>query len=558
METAQPLAAAVSVRQYEVMPSEDERTARLMQPELRNGYFETQSRPARDRSWSWAFLIANLVVLCGGIAAFVRRDPEFFLHISDDFLKDPAVCTPGRALSEEPKPPVNGVAFAFAVLGGCVGAVLMGVGFTYLLKKRTMVAVSVATFAPPLLWFVSGAAAFAAGAPESATMPIILGAVWCIITCMIWSRLELVGRLLKIAAQGLSANPGLIPSSLSICAVTFVFFIVQAAFTIAAYMNGDVVANPEWEAAMPCMWQPKGWAVGFMVFSLMVMVWTAAIGEQANVYVTGGTISQWYFAPEGASTRGTTMRALGYAMRSSAGSLCIAGAVLALINIARNITEGLKRRFGICCSILLQWLLSMMSLFTKFSVIRMAISGEGFFAAAGEVRDLLLRNAHDAYTVWWAPVFVLRGFAIIASLTYGILVGLASTPLGCPACVIVGAVSFYVSAVILLFVSNILLSVVDTVFICWVMDCDRKMVTHVEVHQVFAEVPLSKPSGLAVQQPDGSYAYAPQGSMAENATQMQDNAMYTPPSQVAGGHVYPQGYAAVPQGDVETGRRPVV
>lgn len=45
-------------------------------------------------------------------------------------------------------------------------------------------------------------------------------------------------------------------------------------------------------------------------------------------------------------------------------------------------------------------LLSWMSLFTKFTTIRMAMTGEGFFDGAKAVKDLMVRNARDAYTVW--------------------------------------------------------------------------------------------------------------------------------------------------------------
>jgi hypothetical protein len=41
-----------------------------------------------------------------------------------------------------------------------------------------------------------------------------------------------------------------------------------------------------------------------------------------------------------------------------------------------------------------------MSLFTKFSTIRMAITGDSFFDSAKGVMDLLKRNGRDAFTVW--------------------------------------------------------------------------------------------------------------------------------------------------------------
>jgi len=72
-------------------------------------------------------------------------------------------------------------------------------------------------------------------------------------------------------------------------------------------------------------------------------------------------------------------------------------------------------------------------------------------------------------------------------------------------------------------------------------------VTRVEVHEVFAIMPLAKP-GLAVEQPDGTYGYAPTAPRAETPLQQGG---FEPPMQQAG-HVYPAGYAPLGN-DVEAG-----
>lgn len=39
-----------------------------------------------------------------------------------------------------------------------------------------------------------------------------------------------------------------------------------------------------------------------------------------------------------------------------------------------------------------------------------------------------------------------------------------------------GILSGFMTLIIMLIVSDIMLSVLDTIFVCWVMDCDRKQV----------------------------------------------------------------------------------
>ena len=171
-----------------------------------------------------------------------------------------------------------------------------------------------------------------------------------------------------------------------------------------------------------------------------------------------------------------------------------------------------------------------METFTKFSTIRMAMTGEGFFDAAHGIRDLLVRNARNAFTVWWFPVFVLKMFACAAAVAWGFTVFGVSKACAFSAPEIAGLTSGLLALVSMSYVSSILLSAVDTVFICWVMDCDRKTVTRVEVHEVFQEMPLAKP-GIAIEQPDGSFGYAPPMTVeGQPLNAPQNHSMDAPPA----------------------------
>jgi len=502
-----------SVTQYVEHETEDEAMERLLDPESRNGYFETEDRPTRDARWGITYIAANVLVLVFGVGSIVSRDKQFFEHNSPEYLSDATHCAAGRALMlEEAEETIDSPAtMAAVILLGSAGAAMTGFLYLMLLKHRAMAAVLVSVFSVSALFLSSGILSLSDSSTDSdsgsATWSIILGVIFLVFPFLAWKRLVLVSRLLKVGGEGLGANSALFSAVFFVGLGNVALIFVQAVFMAFSLTNGSVV--PALEGPNPCKWEVSNWGVFNASFSAIVMFWTAQIANQVNVFTIGGTIAQWYFSAPGSSTRGTTLRSLCYAFKPSFGSLCLAGAVLALINLARSLLHSLRRRFGVCCTFIFSLLLSWMETFTKFSTIRMALTGESFFDAARGVRDLLVRNARDAYTVWWLPVFVLQTFSIVAAFAWGCAVGGVSAAFGFSAPSIAGCISGLLTLISLSYVSSIVLSAVDTAFICWVMDCDRKTVTRVEVHEVFQEMPLAKPAGIAVEQPDGSYGYAP-------------------------------------------------
>jgi len=521
-----------TVAEYVQHENEDEAMERLLDPESRNGYFETEDRPKRDTRWGTTYIVANVLVLVFGVGSIINRDKKFFEHNSPEYLSDATHCSAGRSLMiEEVEESIDSPAtMAAVILLGSAGAALTGFLYLMLLKHRAMAAVLVSVFSAAALFLGSAILTFFADnkSPEdsnSAVWSLIFGLLFLVLPCLAWNRLVLVSRLLKVGGEGLGANSALFSAVFFVGLGGVALIFLQAVFMAFSLTNGSVV--PNLEGPHPCKWQVSTWGVFNASFSAVIMFWTAQIANQVNVFTIGGTIAQWYFSAPGSSTRGTTLRSLYYAFKPSFGSLCLAGAVMALINLARSVLHSLRRRFGVCCTVIFSVLLSWMETFTKFSTIRMALTGESFFDAAKGVRDLLVRNARDAYTVWWFPVFVLHTFSFVASVAWGFAVGGLSAAFGFSAPTIAGYISGLLALICLSYVSSIVLSAVDTVFICWVMDCDRKTVTRVEVHEVFQEMPLAKPTGIAVEQPDGSFGYAPP-SVAENTL----NPPMEPPARV--------------------------
>ena len=47
-----------------------------------------------------------------------------------------------------------------------------------------------------------------------------------------------------------------------------------------------------------CTWELDSWMGPFMAFNSVTLLWTLFLVGQVRVFVTAGTIAQWYFAPQ--------------------------------------------------------------------------------------------------------------------------------------------------------------------------------------------------------------------------------------------------------------------
>ena len=70
--------------------------------------------------------------------------------------------------------------------------------------------------------------------------------------------------------------------------------------------------------------------------------------------------------------------------------------------------------------------------------------------------------------------------------------------------VIAGVICF----AILSFLTQLLVSITDAVYVCWATDCDMRTIAQPAVHAVFQAIPNIRTDAL-VQQPDGELGYTP-------------------------------------------------
>ena len=145
---------------------------------------------------------------------------------------------------------------------------------------------------------------------------------------------------------------------------------------------------------------------------------------------------------------------------------------------------------------------------------------------AAAVVDLLRRNSLNTYAVWRFPSTVLSmtavaiaiGFtacATIIFMAWGATVVKrfggspdASAALSSMAAAVAGGV-FALTLAVISFLSSVVISIVDAIYLSWASELDCHTVLRPEVHAVYNAIPSVRAPGNLVQQPDGELGFAP-------------------------------------------------
>eukprot|EP00899_Mesostigma_viride_P015902 jgi/Mesvir1/24312/Mv10999-RA.3 len=353
---------------------------------------------------------------------------------------------------------------------------------------------------------------------------LVTGAVLILVSLvlggiMYWlrARVELTAKLLGLAAVGMHDNPFL---ALLLVALKLVMLLACASITVlgvVAFMNGQLAPNPALDPNEPCgpssdepccVWQPDSWVPAYLALCGTASVWVALLLFEMRIFVVGGCIAQWYVRGRGPGVEGTTRRSLGHALGPSFGTLCFASLLLTLVQLVKTIidrwSQEARRRaegapnlllgLATCC---VNCLLACLQFLTKFATIFAAISGKAFLDSAACSADLLTRNLLSAVVVDRVGSLILN----LASVVMAVIVGSVtfvvlnafwlhdqffdSTDTAKLAAACVAVICAVIVLTVLLFFSTALLSVVDTLYLCFAMDKDAGVVTDMHVHEVF-------------------------------------------------------------------------
>jgi len=371
---------------------------------------------------------------------------------------------------------------------------------------------------------------------------LVPGIVFTLLTALtafcfyLWTdELNLVASLLSVSTQGLKDNPHIITTTVGLSFGSLLYIFPAVAAVMWAFENGTVAVSHQavsktgaqcldftGAATDCCAWRVDNWVPFYTTLASVSLIWVTSACLETRLYVIGGTMCQWYFAPVGTTefsglVRGSLRNALG----PSFGTICFGSFVLTMVELAKQATERMRRdednRGNVLVCLLsscLECLYAIIEYISKFATLQAAMTGAAFCDAASSVTDLLTRNFLAAYGTYAFPGMILQGTALILAGGFGVAVWLLSyatfavqvaANAGLYAA-LVGVLAGVVAFVVLMFFVMIMLNVVDAVFLCYAMDKDSNKIHHQEFHSVFEEV-NRKQQGAVVQNPNGNVMY---------------------------------------------------
>ena len=367
-------------------------------------------------------------------------------------------------------------------------------------------------------------------------------------------RLELTARIVSVSAEAFRENPSIMAFVVALNLAVLLVVAASSALAVFGGLAGRVQVNgaasyepnPEhfchasrhyaigttrMVQADCCTFEKLPWVPAYLFCAAAFLAWTTLIAYEMRMFVIGGSVAEWYFNPmSGLQTDKGQMAvrtALGHAVGPQFGTVAACGFVLMAVRYLRSIAQKLGGGRGgiggvgrgnarsiasmhpsIAPSIALgagaparglvrgglegalafaaDCVLSLIEGFSKFVTIRCAVTGESFFEGASATAGMAQRHDLKALVVDALAEMAMGLFALVIAVAWG---GVAYLVLG-PANVAPVIISSLFVLVVLGFFSSVLLNIVDTVFVCYLMDLDAGACQSELVHEVFASCPI--------------------------------------------------------------------
>jgi hypothetical protein len=366
------------------------------------------------------------------------------------------------------------------------------------------------------------------GSDDAFTYPayFLFGVSLLLALMYFWMResLKLVAELLKHSSAVLRDNMCLIPVKAVFCVVFTVFYVALVAMVVVSFMTMQVVldVDPTVPAgSLSCMpevvWD--GSTQGYTGLFVVVLGWFAFWSLETRNYIIGDVAAHWYYHGQQGGDIG---RATKHAFCSHFGSLAFAGLATWFIEqLKRSARNTGGNPISCLCSLVARCLLSYVEYLFKMATLMVAITGKPFGASGMDVGRLFwasFGNMYHSTGVWFLPDRILGALSFIMSLTFGAAYGIsqyywarAECRNGTLACVTDawtsadgkdqmcdafsmafaiggGSIVFLVMLFPLHFLCKMLTVIVDTSFLCFLMDKRDGVVTQPAFHGVFGQV----------------------------------------------------------------------
>lgn len=355
----------------------------------------------------------------------------------------------------------------------------------------------------------------------------VLFGVSLLLACMYyWMRqsLKLVAELLKHSSAVLRDNMCLIPVKAVFCVGFTVMYVALVAMVVVAFMTMQVVLDQDPTDSLVLVCAPEtvwdGGAQAYTGFFVVVLGWFAFWSLETRNYIVGDVAAHWYYHGQQGGDIG---RATKHAFCSHFGSLAFAGLATWFIEqLKRSARSTGGNPISCLCSLLARCLLSYVEYLFKMATLMVAITGKPFGESGMDVGRLFwgsFGNMYHSTGVWFLPDRILDALSFIMSLALALAYGISQyywtfadckdDTLACvtgawisngadkdDAChdfsllfaICGGLLVFIVMLFPLHFLCKMLTVIVDTSFLCFLMDKRDSVVTQPAFHGVFGQV----------------------------------------------------------------------
>lgn len=499
--------------------------------------FEYENRPVRDRIWGFTLVFLYVIGVVGAIISLQNVNPLFF-KLSKTYLNDPEHCPYDanndenrRRMLEDDYPELDleeffATASSWLVVSmGC--SLLFGILFIRLIKDHSMLLARFTIGFQLAIPAVVSGFSFAAGNIGQGLLFLGLSGLTYVVFYLWRREIGVASNLLSVSGHALAGNSvGLITMTILVNLLAVVLLVPMLFGMGASFAVGDVVPNPmrmgsqacvdeAGDAVLCCAWQPRALPALHIILCVVTALWSLFTMRQIQVYVISGVVAQWYFAPTGTPVAGNLRRSLKHAFTSSFGTNAFAGLVITFTNMVKQSAQNEQENgHGSIFGFLASCFAGILEYLTKFATVFAAITGEALLTAGRTVTDLLARNLLDAFaTTIWFPSALLTLVSITMAGLWGAGAGALYRYVHKDAqehhhmdnSILFAVLAGIMALVVLNFLAGLLLSILDSVFVCFALDQDRHEIANAELHEALLHVAHER--GILVEEPDGNLEY---------------------------------------------------
>jgi len=499
-------------------------------------------------------LLALAAVAVFGVYGAKQQNPDYDALASSAALALPGTCPPNLARGAQRAGAADGVLAALGddvqfdadhflqqsrtwLLVSSAGALALGLGFLVLVSRAPRFVVRVALLFQAGMCAAYGAALLSTGAVMGFVfggLLLALSALLVYLVCRWPPQFETCSRLLGVAGYAIRENPGVALAAVLIkltLLAALAGHIASAAVAARAgeparyadvVEQGGVCVDARGATVDCCYWRYDSWVPPAWAVISLTALWSVFVAYDLKIYTVADSMAQWYYLPQGASTGGTTLRALGHAMGPGFGSVAFGAFVLTAVEIVRQAARNMRREaarqggaaalLACLCECFIACVADIIEFLSKFALIEAAVTGLAFWQAGKQATAMLKRHFATSYTVWWLPPTVLNTTAFLASFAFGYTVYAVSAgafqadsgDTRTTERAVLAALAGLMAMVVLGFFASLVLNAADTAFLLYTHDLEMSVVGKQEVHAVYAVVVPLVIAGAATAAPVGA------------------------------------------------------